>query len=231
MAMTKAGAVADDPLRLLFKRTLKDLTPHQKRLLAGEIALVIPNEGMMQGRPDPVWLQSLHAFVRRELGLVGPSPAFAAPSTIDAKTVKVEEHSNRIRSGIEVVSEADRQALRVAQEATGRVSAQRELAGGDRFVGQEHAAALRAPTPSKPDSSGRKGGRPAISPTRARQRLLTATKRFRDGRDETEPLTNVGLATAAKRNEETISSWLKRAEWTLDELDVEWTRQRRKKPE
>lgn len=70
-----AGPVADDPLRLLFKRTLKDLTPQQRRVLAGEIALVIPNEneGMMRGHLEPLWTRSLRAFARRELELDDPA--------------------------------------------------------------------------------------------------------------------------------------------------------------
>lgn len=66
----KAGPAADDPLRLLFKRTLRDLTPQQRRVLAGEIALVIPNENEgMQGQLDPLWIRSLRAFAQRELEL------------------------------------------------------------------------------------------------------------------------------------------------------------------
>jgi len=94
----------EDQLRLLYEKT-KDPTPQERRALAREIALVIPdeNEGIMQGRPDPLWLQFLRAFARRELGLAGPSSAFAAPSPLDGKTVKAEELNNRIRSAIEMV--------------------------------------------------------------------------------------------------------------------------------
>ena len=69
----------DDTLLRLFKRTLRDLTPQQRRILAGEIAVVIPSEGMMQGHPDPLWLQSLRAFARRELDL-DQLPEDARPS-------------------------------------------------------------------------------------------------------------------------------------------------------
>lgn len=80
MAKTKAGPAADDLLRL-FKRTLRDLTPQQRRVLAGEIALVIPDESeaTMQGRPDPLWIQSLRAFARRELKLKDPGPDSPPP--------------------------------------------------------------------------------------------------------------------------------------------------------
>lgn len=92
-------------------------------------------------------------------------------------------------------------------------------------------AALGARRPATLASLGRKGGRPALSRERARRLLLDAVTRFRKDRDPTEPLTNAGLARATGRNEETIGDRLRRADWTLDDLDVEWTRQSRKKPE
>ncbi len=78
----------------------------------------------------------------------------------------------------------------------------------------------------------RKGGRPRMSRSKARQLLLRRMQQLSGTRDPLEPLTNIALAgVKPKRNKDTISDWLKRAEWDLDDLDVEWSRRRRKKPE
>lgn len=89
------------------------------------------------------------------------------------------------------------------------------------------------PRATSPLPTRRAGGRPRMSPVRARRLLLDRVTRFRAGRDSTDPLTNVGLAKATrpKHDEGTIANWLTRAAWTLDELDIEWTHWRRKKPE
>ena len=63
---------ATGKLLRLFKRTLKDQTPQQRRLLAGDIALEIPSEAVTRGQPEPLWMQRLRSFVRRELDLDPP---------------------------------------------------------------------------------------------------------------------------------------------------------------
>jgi len=201
----------EDQLRLLFEKTQRDPTPQERRALAREIALLIPdeNEGIMQGRPDPLWLQFLRTFARRELELDHPAQDSRRP---DVGGAEARALGARVREAVGDMIDEVGEGHRVA-------------------MNQEHAGAVGARTPSKLPSSGGKGGRPVISLAKARRQLLAATKRFREGRDETEPLTNVGLAKAIRRNEETISNWLRRAEWTLDDLDVEWTLLRPKKPE
>lgn len=178
------AAVATGRLLRLFRRTLKDQTPQQRRVLAGDIALEIPTEAVTRGDPEPLWMQHLRTFVRRELDLDPPLPtpgvanASSKPETFD-------------------------------EEITG---------GGDRLEDASHHV------PASPD---RKGGRPAISPERARRLLLDAVTRFRRDRDSTEPLTNAGLARATGRNEDTVADRLGRAGWSLEDLDVEWARRAR----
>lgn len=80
----------EDRLRPLFERTLRDdLTPQERRALAGEIVLTIPveDDGMMM-------IQALRAYAERALGLAGPSPALAGFTAVDAKTGKAEELSS-----------------------------------------------------------------------------------------------------------------------------------------
>lgn len=182
---------ANGRLLRLFRRTLKDQTPQQRRLLAGDIALEIPSEAVTRGHPEPLWMQHLRTFVRRELDLDPPAVTLPdiAVATNDARTFDAA-----IRTATEQVDDA---------------------------------------RPGPHVSSDRRGGRPAISPERARRLLLARVKHFRDGRGPLEPLTNVGLAKATRpvRDEETISNWLRRASWTLDDLDREWERRLPKKPE
>lgn len=188
----KATRTTDRLLRL-FRRTLKDQTPQQRRLLAGDIALEIPSEAVTRGHPEPLWMQHLRTFVRRELDLDPPVPALpgTAVATPDAQIVDA--------------------AITTASEHLDHTSSSRHV----------------------PASSERRGGRPAISPERARRLLLARVKHFRDDRGPMEPLTNVGLAKATRpiRDEETIGNWLRRAGWTLDDLDREWERRSPKKPE
>ncbi len=168
----------------LFKRTLKDQTPQQRRLLAGDIALEIPSEAVTRGDPEPLWMQHLRTFVRRELDLdpPQPTPGFAV-ATAEAETLD--------------------------EDISG---------GGDRLDDTSHHV---------PASSDRKGGRPAISPEKARRRLLGAIIRLRSRSPLTDRLTNVALARASGVSPETIGSWLALAEWNLEELEVEWIRRER----
>lgn len=183
-------AVANGRLLRLFKKTLKDQTPQQRRLLAGDIALEIPSDAVTRGHPEPLWMQHLRTFVRRELDLDPPLPT----PEVAAATSRAETFD---------------------EEITG---------GGERLEDASHHV------PASPD---RKGGRPAISPERARRLLLARVKHFRESRGPMDPLTNVGLAKATRpiRDEETIGNWLRRAGWTLDDLDREWERRSPKKPE
>jgi len=196
---TRSGAtaaVANGRLLRLFRRTLKDQTPQQRRLLAGDIALEIPSEAVTRGHPEPLWMQHLRTFVRRELDL-DPSPqpfAGVAVETSDPPDAQI------VDAGI--------------------------ASSTDRLDGTSRTHTVAA-------ASDRRGGRPATSPERARRFLLARVKHFRDGRGPMEPLTNVGLAKATRpvRDEETIGNWLRRAGWTLDDLDREWERRSPKKPE
>jgi hypothetical protein len=173
----------------LFRRTLKDQTPQQRRLLAGAIALEIPEEAVTLGNPEPLWMQRLRTFVRRELDLDPPrqpAPAVVAGAA-DARTL-----GGPIR---DVIDEA----------------------GGGRQV-PLHRQSVRS-------------GRPPLSMERARGLLLLAIMRFYKNHDLTQRVTNVALAEAARVNPDTIGNWLACTGWTLEDLDVEWARQRAKKPE
>ena len=193
MRFERNATPATGKLLRLFKRTLKDQTPQQRRLLAGDIALEIPSEAVTRGQPEPLWMQRLRSFVRRELDLdLPPQPSpWAGVATPDDEALEA-----------------------------GTTSA------GDRIGetnGKQHVSA----------SHDRRGGRPAISPAKARGLLLARVKHFRESRGSMEPLTNVGLAKATRppRDEETIGNWLRRAGWTLDDLDDASERLRPKKPE
>lgn len=190
------ATVATGRLLRLFRRTLKDQTPQQRRLLAGDIALEIPSEAVTRGHPEPLWMQHLRTFVRRELDLDPSSQTFAGVA-------------------VETPDAPDAQTLDVGIASS-----------SDRLDGTSRTHTVSA-------SSDRRGGRPATSPERARRLLLARVQHFRDGRGPMEPLTNVGLAKATRpvRDEETIGNWLRRAGWTLDDLDREWERRSPKKPE
>lgn len=95
-----------DKLLRLFRRTLKDQTPQQRRLLAGDIALEIPQEAVTQGDPEPLLMQRLRTFVRRELDLdPPPQPARAVvAATADARTLggQIREIMGEASSGRQV---------------------------------------------------------------------------------------------------------------------------------
>lgn len=140
-----------------------------------------------------------------------------------------------------LVSERDKDHADASAGAGGVQLSRREFLALGLLLGDASAPGQR--TTTGPDSTGvvhtttpsasrRKSGRPRMSRAKARQLLLRRMQRLSGTRDPLEPLTNVALARVnPKCSEDTISDLLKRAEWERDDLDVEWARRGRKKPE
>lgn len=215
VASTPSGANATrttDKLLRLFRKTLKDQTPQQRRLLAGDIALEIPVEAATQSHPEALWMLHLRTFVRRELDLDPPTWPAPASAVTSHEVRTINDRVAGLGEEIDETGQDHRLPLR-----------------NDREI----AAGLGAHTSTQAASLERKGGRPAISPERARRLLLARVNHFRDARGPLEPLTNVALAKATRpiRNEDTIGNWLRRASWTLDDLEHEWERRGPKQPE
>lgn len=175
----KATSTNDKLLRL-FRRTLKDQTPQQRRLLAGDIALVIPREGTTERKPELLWMQRLRAFATRELELDQVPQRSRGPA---AGSGRGQEFDAWTAEAIEI----------------------------DRVQ--------RVPVA--------KGGRPSLSVDRAHRLLLGAMTRFRQKHDVTERVTNIALSEAVGVSPDTISNWLALSEWTLEDLDVEWSHRSR----